>query len=83
MPRAVIADLAGQVPNSEGQRPGAFKTGQYALANILCHPTKDLMVGLAGQWGQCQNKSDGWTFNDVRLQFTGRFSYEVMIKGGN
>src|SRR5262249_35558813 len=36
--------------NSDLQRPDAFRTGQYASANLLCTPVKNVMMGGEFQW---------------------------------
>jgi len=70
------------IENSDGQLPAAFKAGQYALGNLLYNPTPDVMAGAEFQWGQRQNKSDGFTFNDYRIQFSFRwtFAYKLSAK---
>jgi hypothetical protein len=68
--------------NSNGQLPSDFKLGQYATANVLWYPVKDLMLGVEAQWGERQNFSDGWTANDFRLQFSAKYSYGMLFGGG-
>jgi hypothetical protein len=65
--------------NSDGQLPAAFKLGQYALVNLLCTPTKNVMAGVELQFGRRDNFDDGWSVNDFKLQFSFRykFSYEL------
>ncbi len=63
------------IQNSESQLPSDFRLGQYALANVLYTPVKDFLLGLEGQWGQRQNKSNGYTYNDYRLQFSAKFNF--------
>ena len=70
------------ITNSDGQLPSDFKMGQYALANVLYNPIKDLMFGVEVQWGQRQNNSDGWTANDTRIQFSAKYSYGMLFGGG-
>jgi hypothetical protein len=40
------------------------------------------MVGAEFQWGQRHNNSDGWTFNDYRIQVSFRwtFGYKLDVK---
>jgi hypothetical protein len=40
---------------SDNQLATAFKTGQYALANLLYYPAKNCMMGVELQWGARQN----------------------------
>jgi len=70
------------ISNSDAQLADAFRLGQYAIANVLYTPHKNFLVGVEAQWGQRQNNSDGFTSNDFRLQFTGKYSYGLTIGGG-
>jgi len=63
------------IDNSAGQEPDAFKTGQYALANLLYYPVKNVMLGPELQWGYRENNSDGWDYNDFRVQFSAKYSF--------
>ena len=63
------------ISNSDLQAPDAFKTGQYALVNLLFYPVDNLMFGPELQWGQRENNSDGWSVNDFRVQFSVRFKF--------
>ena len=69
------------INNSDGQLPSAFKTGQYALANLLSAPVKNVMMGGEFQWARRDNFSDGFTFNDFRLQFSVRYSFSASLGG--
>ena len=66
--------------NTLGQNPDAFKRGQYALANLLYYPVKDVMIGGQFQYGRRENHSDGFSSNDYRIQFS--FKYDFSIKLG-
>jgi len=70
------------ITNSDGQAPDAFKMGQYALVNLLYYPTKGAMMGGELQWGNRQNFSDGWSVNDLRIQFSFRYNFSHSW-GGN
>jgi hypothetical protein len=70
------------ITNSDGQAPDAYKTGQYALANLLYYPTKGVMMGGELQWGSRQNFSDGWSVNDLRIQFSFKYNFSHSW-GGN
>jgi hypothetical protein len=69
------------IDNSPGQEPDAFKTGQYALANLLYYPVKDVMLGPELQWGYRENNSDGWDYNDFRVQFSARYKFGASFGG--
>jgi hypothetical protein len=67
--------------NSDGQLPTAFKSGQYALANLLFYPVKNVMTGLEFQWGRRANFSDGFRVDDYRIQFSARYDFSFQLEG--
>jgi len=69
------------VTNSDGQAPNAFKVGQYASGNLLWTPVPNVMMGGELQWARRQNFSDGFSVNDVRLQFSFKYSFSVKVGG--
>jgi hypothetical protein len=69
------------IDNSESQEIDAFHTGHYALANLLVHPTKQLMFGPELQYGHRTNRRDGFHVNDYRIQFSIKFSYGYKTGG--
>lgn len=69
------------VKNSNLQSPNAFKVGQYALANLLCAPAKNVMMGGEFQWVQRQNFSDGWQYDDFRVQFSFKYAFSYKVGG--
>ncbi len=69
------------IDNSDGQLPSAFKRGQYALANALYHPTPDLFLGPEIQWGKRENFQDGFTSDDVRIQFSAKYNFKLSLGG--
>jgi hypothetical protein len=71
------------IDNSDGQSANAFKKGQYALANLLYHPTAKLFYGPELQYGKRENFRDGFESDDVRVQFSVRYDWAASIGGGN
>jgi hypothetical protein len=69
------------IDNSRGQSPSAFHKGEYALANLLCTPVKNFMLGGELQYGTRENFSDGWKTHDLRLQFSVKASFSSMFGG--
>ena len=67
--------------NSDGQAPDAFDKGEYALANLLYHPTENLMWGGELQWGDRENFQDGFTSHDTRIQFSVKYNFAHSIGG--
>jgi hypothetical protein len=66
------------IDNTDGQAPEAYKTGQYALGNLLFTPVPNMMVGGELQWGRRENlngfHSDGLK---VQVSFKYNFSYKL------
>ena len=69
------------IDNSAGQAASAFKKGQYALVNILYHPTANVMLGPELQWGDRENARDGFSSDDVRVQFSAKYSFAGSFGG--
>jgi len=63
------------IQNTDGQLPSAFHQGQYALANLLYHPVKKVTIGGEFQFGRRLNFTDGYNFNDYRMQFSFRYDW--------
>jgi hypothetical protein len=69
------------IDNSNAQDGDAFKKGQYALANVLYHPTPDVFLGPEIQWGKRENFRDGFTSDDVRIQFSAKYNFKLSLGG--
>jgi hypothetical protein len=69
------------IDNTDGQSADAFKKGQYALANILYHPAPNVMLGPEIQWGKRENFRDGFTSDDVRIQFSAKYNFSLSLGG--
>ena len=65
--------------NTQGQSANAFKTGHYALGNLLYTPVKDVMVGGEIQWGRRENNSDGFQSDGLKLQFSFRYNFSFTL----
>ena len=66
--------------NSDGQNPNAFKRGHYALGNLLYYPVPNVTIGGELQWGKRENFLDGFTSDDVRIQFSFKYNFSKMFK---
>ena len=66
-----------EIDNTDGQSIDAFKTGQYALFNLLYYPTTNTMVGGEVQWGRRDNAFDGFHSDDLRFQLSARVNYSL------
>jgi hypothetical protein len=68
------------VDNSDLQRPAAFRIGRYASVNLL-RSLKNVMMGGELQWARRENFSDGFEVDDIRLQFSFKYSFSATVKG--
>ena len=67
--------------NTDAQAPNAFKTGHYALGNILYYPVPNVMVGGELQWGRRENFSDGFQSDGFKLQFSFKYNFSWKLGG--
>jgi hypothetical protein len=63
-----------EVDNQNLQQDTAFKKGQYASANLLFYPVKNVMYGGELLWGQLEDNG-GATGDDVRVQFSFKYNF--------
>jgi DcaP outer membrane protein len=69
------------IDNTDGQAANAFRTGQYALANLLYTPVPNAMVGAELQWGRRTNFSDGFSSDGLKLQFSFKYNFSFKLGG--
>ncbi len=67
--------------NTDAQAPNAFKTGQYALGNLLYTPLPNVTFGGELQWGRRENFSDGFSSDGFKLQFSFMYNFSVKLGG--
>ena len=67
--------------NTDGQAPNAFHAGYYALGNLLYTPAPNVLVGGEFQWGRRENFSDGWKYDDYKIQFVFKYSFSHKLGG--
>lgn len=71
------------VENSDLQAPNAYKSGQYVVGNLLTTPAPNVLMGGEFQWLDRHNFSDGFSSDDVRVQFSFKYSFSAKVIGGN
>jgi hypothetical protein len=71
-----------EIDNSDGQSADAFNRGDYALANVLFYPVKNLMLGPEIQWARRENARDGFSVDDLRVQFSIKYNFSHTFGGG-
>jgi hypothetical protein len=69
------------IDNSNAEAADAYKRGQYALANLLYYPTSNIFLGPEIQWGKRENFRDGFSSDDVRIQFSVKYSFKYQLGG--
>jgi hypothetical protein len=67
--------------NTEGQAPDSFKTGHYALGNLLYYPAANVMLGGEFQWGRRENFADGFESDGVKIQFSFKYNFSWKLGG--
>jgi hypothetical protein len=70
------------IDTTDGQSADAFETGQYALANVMFYPAKNVMFGPEIQWGDRENARDGFSSDDLRFQFSVKYNFGHQFKFG-
>jgi len=68
------------IDTTDAQGGQAFEVGQYALANVMFYPVKNVMFGPELQWGKRENQN-GFTSDDVRIQFTVKYNFATTFGG--
>lgn len=63
------------ISNSDAQLPSDFHQGHYASANFLFYPIEKVMVGGEFQFGRRVNFSDGFNFNDYKIQVSFKYDF--------
>ena len=66
--------------NTSAQAPGAFRRGQYAIANLLWSPIENFVMGGEYQWGRRNNFHDSFSSDDHRIQFSFKYTFGKMFK---
>jgi hypothetical protein len=68
--------------NTDGQSDSSYASGRYALVNLLHYPAKNVMIGGELQYGYRENFNDGWDVDDLKVQFSFKYSFSHSL-GGN
>ena len=68
------------ISNSNGQTNDAFRRGHYASANFLFYPVNNVMIGSEVIYGRRDNFRDGFSSEDVHLQFSFKYNFSKEFK---
>jgi hypothetical protein len=63
------------IKNTEVSSSDSFKTGQYAIANIIYAPVPNVMAVAEVQYGSRENYTDGFTSSAVKVQFSFKYNF--------
>src|SRR4051812_46326384 len=66
------------IDTKDTQPANTFKSGQYAVTNVLFYPAKNFMLGPEFQWGYRDNKS-GFHVPDYRIQFSAKYNFSFRV----
>jgi hypothetical protein len=69
------------ITNTDAQLETAYHNGQYATANLLWTPVKNVMMGGEFQYARRANFADHFEFDGYRLQFSVKYSFSQNIGG--
>jgi len=64
---------------AESSAPNSFKTGQYALVNLLFKPVDNFMYGAEVQYGGRENHNDGWSYDIVKIQMSFKYNFDLPV----
>jgi hypothetical protein len=69
------------ISNTEGQEANAYKTGQYALGNLLYTPVPNVMMGGEVQWGRREMFKDPYVGDGFKIQFSFKYNFSYKLGG--
>jgi hypothetical protein len=69
------------ITNTAQMPANAFKTGQYALGNLLYTPVPNVMFGGELQWGRRTNFTDGFQSDGFKVQFSFKYNFSMKFGG--
>jgi hypothetical protein len=69
------------IDNLAGQANDAYKTGHYALGNVLYNPAPNVMLGGEFQWGRRESFRDDFVADGVKLQFSFKYNFSQTFGG--
>ena len=74
------ADVGIRFNHAACAYPSEFKTSFIpATANLRWTRPQNVMIGGEFQWAQRRNFSDGWIFNDYRVEFSFKYSFSYTL----
>jgi hypothetical protein len=74
-----IGFSATHIENTEFGSPNAYKDGQYAIVNLVCTPFPNMLAAAEVQYGKRENFTDGFSSDDVKIQFSFKYSFSQLF----
>lgn len=68
------------ISNSDGQAANAFRRGHYASGNLAYYPIPNVTIAGEVLYGARENFFDGFSSNDVRVQFAFKYNFSKGFK---
>ena len=63
------------IDHADAQASDSYAQGQYAVANLLYYPVKNVMTGVELQYGKRKNFADGFSTDIMKIQFSFKYSF--------
>lgn len=63
--------------------PATFRRGWYGVTDLLYYPVKNFMLGGEFIWGRRENFTDGFIYDDYRIQFSFKYYFSHKLLGDN
>jgi hypothetical protein len=67
------------IENAASTAPNSFKTGNYAIVNLLYMPVPKVMAGVELQYGKRENFTDGFSSSAAKIQFSFKYNFSYSL----
>jgi hypothetical protein len=69
------------IDNAEASDENSFKTGNYAIGNLIYTPVPKLMAVVELQYGTRENFTDGFSSTGTKIQFSFKYNFSYSLYG--
>ena len=67
------------IENAEASDESSFKTGNYAIGNLIYTPVPKLMAVVELQYGTRENFTDGFSSTGTKIQFSFKYNFSYSL----
>jgi hypothetical protein len=67
------------IQNAGASDDSSFKTGNYAIGNLLYTPVPKVMAGVELQYGTRENFNDGYSSSMTKIQFSFKYNFSYVL----